>query len=138
MVRQKLLQSILILIATLISILPKQIKACEIDFEILKNKKAVYDTSDVFITKVNVILTHRSCPVALTQTQFKLEGLKVLGATDWKQISSMKWERKLKIKVIGSDNGKVFINAIRTCNKDGGFGSLKLNATPLTPVKKEE
>ncbi len=131
MLIKKLLQSIIIMIIAFMFILPKQAKACEIDFEILKNEKAVYDTSDIFVAKVNVILTHRSCPEALSKTKFKSEGLKIVGATDWKQISSMKWERKLKVKVTGTDNGKVFINAIRTCDRDGGFGSLKLKSKPF-------
>ena len=111
--------------------IPTLTQACEIDFEILKNEKAIYDTSEVFVAKVNVILTHRSCPIALKKTKFKTEGLKIVGATDWKQISTMKWERKLKVKVTGSDDGKVFINAVRTCDKDGGFGSLKVKSRPL-------
>lgn len=137
MINNKILQLILILIIVIMSISPKQAQACEIDFEILKNEKAVYDTSEIFVTKVNVILTHRSCTEALTKTKFKSEGLKIVGATDWKQITSRKWERKLKVKVTGTDNGKVFINAIRTCDKDGGFGSLKLESVPLKPTTEE-
>ncbi len=137
MTPKNILKLFLILAITFFFNLPKQTQACEIDFEIVKNEKAVYDTSDVFVAKVNVILTHRSCPEALSKTKFKSEGLKIVGATDWKQINSRKWERKLKIKVTGSDDGKTFINAIRTCDKEGGFGSLKLKSVPLKSIHKE-
>ena len=107
------------------------VKACEIEFEILKGKKEVYEVGDIIVVKVLVTLTHRSCPEALKKTKFKMNGLKVVGATEWKQIGAMDHERKLKIKVLGTEDGKLIFNAVRTCDKDGGFGSLKLEAIPL-------
>lgn len=105
-------------------------KACEIDFEIIKGKKDVYQVGDEIVVKVIVELTHRSCPEALKKTKFKMNGMKVTGSTGWKQITTMIYERKLKITITGTDNGKVTINVIRECDKDGGFGSLKLEAVP--------
>ena len=117
-----------ILFATFfLAITPRQVNACEIDFEIIKGRKKVYSVGDTIIVKTRVALTHRSCPVTLKKTKFKLNGLKVLGATKWKQLSSMEYERKLKILITGAKNNKVTLNAIRECDKDGGFGSLKLN-----------
>jgi len=109
-----------------ISFAPQKANACEIEFEILKGKKEVYNVGDTIIVKVMVKLTHRSCPVALKKTKFKLNGMKVLKSTKWKQLSSMDYERKLKIVVTGAKGKKVSLNAIRECEKDGGFGSLKL------------
>ena len=103
-------------------------QACEIDFEILKGEKEVYESGDIIIVKVKVTLTHRSCPVGLKKTKFTMEGLEVKGATSWEQKSQMVWERKLKIKFTGNNSGEVGINAIRTCDKDGGYGSLRLKA----------
>ena len=107
-----------------------QTKACEIEFEIIKGKKETYQKGDILIIKIKVTLTHRACPVALKKTKFKMNGLSVVGATDWKQISAMHYERKLKVKVLSNKDGKVVITAIRTCDKDGGFGSLELLAVP--------
>ena len=106
--------------------IPQKASACEIEYEILKGKKETYTVGDTIIVKVKVALTHRSCPVALKDTKFKLNGMKVLQATSWKQLSSMKFERKLKIVITGAKGNKVSINTIRECEKDGGFGSLKL------------
>lgn len=106
-------------------------KACEIEFEIVKGEKEKYEAGDIIVVKVVVTLTHRSCPIALKKTKFKMNGLKVVGATDWKEISAMVHERKLKLQVLSNKDGKLIFNAIRTCDKDGGFGSLKLEAIPI-------
>jgi len=106
-------------------------KACEIDFEILKGEKDKYEKGDVLVIIVKVKLTHRTCPVGLKKTKFKMNGLKVLGATKWKKLGAMEYERKLKLEVIGTKDGKLIFNAVRTCDKDGGFGSLKLEAIPI-------
>jgi len=108
----------------------KEVNACEIGFEITDNKKEIYDIGDVIVIKVNVTLTHRSCPIAMKQTKFTMKGLKVIATTEWKQLSTMVWERKLKMKVIGTKDGKLVLNAIRNCDKDGGFGSLILQSKP--------
>ena len=109
----------------------QETKACEIEFEIIKGKKKKYEVGDVIVLKIKVILTHRTCPEALSKTKFKMNGLKVVGATEWKQVSAMDYERKLKVKIVSNKDGKLIFNAIRTCDKDGGFGSLKLEAVPI-------
>ncbi len=101
-------------------------KGCEINFEILKGEKEVYESGDIIVVKVKVTLTHRSCPVAMKQTKFTMEGMEVEGATSWEQKSQMVWERKLKIKITGDASGEVGINSIRICDKDGGYGSLRI------------
>lgn len=113
------------------SFLTQEAKACEIEFEIVNGKKEKYEAGDIIVVKVIVTLTHRSCPEALKKTKFKMNGLKVVGATDWKEISAMDHERKLKLQVLSNKDGKLIFNAIRTCDKDGGFGSLKLEAIPV-------
>jgi len=109
----------------------QEVKACEIEFEIVKGKKEKYEAGDIIVVKVIVTLTHRSCPEALKKTKFKMNGLKVIGSTPWKELSAMDHERKLKLQVVSNKNGKLIFNAIRTCDKDGGFGSLKLEAIPV-------
>ncbi len=106
----------------------KETSACEIDFEILKGKKEIYNVGDTIVVFVKVVLTHRSCPEAIKKTKFEMNGMKVIKSTPWKQTSSMDFERKLMIVITGTEDGKLMINAIRTCDKDGGFGSLKLEA----------
>jgi len=107
-------------------ILPQEANACEIDFEIIKGKKEVYNAGDTIIVKVIVKLTHRVCPVAMKQTKFKLNGMKVIKSTSWKKLSEHDYTRKLIIVITNKKGKKVSINAIRECEKDGGFGSMKL------------
>ena len=115
----------------LVSFQPQEANACDIEFEIVDNEKNVYEVGDVLVVKIKVTLTHRSCPVALKQTKFTMKGLKVLGSTEWVQNSTMVWVRKLKMEVTGSTDGKLVLNVIRECDKDGGFGALKLTSIPL-------
>ena len=107
---------------------PQKALACEIEFEITDNKKEVYNVGDVLVIKVVVTLTHRSCPIAMEKTKFTMKGFKILGTTDWVQESTMVWTRKIKVEVSETNNGKLVFNAIRTCDKDGGFGALKLKS----------
>lgn len=120
---------IVILVIGLFSItfMPKTANACEIEFEITKGKKESYQVGDTLIVLVKVALTHRACPVALEKTKFQLKGLKVIKSTKWKQISANKWNRKLMIVVTNTKGGKLSLAAIRECDKDGGFGTLKLD-----------
>jgi len=122
---------ILLLGTILFSFSAQETQACEINFEIVKGKKETYKVGDIIVVRVIVTLTHRSCPEALKKTKFKMNGLKVLGATEWKQIATMDHERKLKLQVLSNKDGKLVFNAIRTCDKDGGFGSLILEAIPI-------
>jgi len=125
--KQKLLFTILLAISIVLST-SQTTKACEIEFEITKGEKESYKTGDTLVIKVLVKLTHRSCPVAMKKTKFKTKGLKVMKSTPWKETSTNEWERKLLTVVTAQSNGKINLSAIRECEKDGGFGSLKLEA----------
>ena len=106
--------------------MPQKANACEIEFEITKGKKDSYKVGDTIVVVVKVALTHRTCPVKLNKTKFKLKGLKVIKSTRWKKLSANDWERKLMIVVTGTKGKKLNLSAIRECEKDGGFGTLKL------------
>lgn len=107
-------------------LIPKAANACEIEFEIKKGKKEAYQVGDTIVVLVKVALTHRSCPVKMKQTKFSMKGLKVVKSTPWKQTAANDWERKLMIVVKESKEGKLNLTAIRECEKDGGFGTMKL------------
>ncbi|MCK5825376.1 MAG: hypothetical protein KAG96_08225 [Ichthyobacteriaceae bacterium] len=118
---------LMLLLGLFLTILPtKNANACEIEFEIVKGKKETYKAGDKIIVLVKVALTHRACPIGMKKTKFKTKGLKVVKSTKWKQISTNDWERKLMIVVEEGDN--LNITAVRECDKDGGFGSMKLVA----------
>jgi hypothetical protein len=100
--------------------------SCEIEFEIQGTKKATYKAGDEIIVKVRVTLTHRTCVVALNNTKFDTKGLEILGGTDWKEVTPGVWERKLKMKAAKTQNGKLILQVTRTCDKEGGSGTLTL------------
>ena len=119
---------VLLIISVFFTIItPKTTSACEIEFEITKGKKENYSSGDTIVVVVKVALTHRSCPVAMKKTKFKLKGLKVIKSTQWKQLAANDWERKLMMVVTETSGKTLNLTAIRECDKDGGFGSLKLN-----------
>jgi hypothetical protein len=124
----------LIVFAGMLISFPDQASACEIDFEIIKGEQESYQTGDQFMVLVKVVLTHRACPEAINKTKFKLQGLKVMKSTPWKEITTMEYRRKLIVKVVDDSTEKLVLNAIRTCDKDGGFGSLTLKAAPQDPA----
>jgi len=122
---------LLVLLGIFLAATPtKQVKACEIEFKILKGEKDSYKVGDTLVVLIEVKLTHRSCPVAMKKTKFKLNGMKVIKSTGWKQLSANDWERKLMIVVTESKGKKINLTAIRECEKDGGFGTLRLDVEP--------
>jgi hypothetical protein len=121
---------ILVVFAGMLISFPQQLSACEIDFEIIKGEKESYTAGDQFMVLVKVVLTHRACPEALNKTKFKMQGLKVMKSTPWKEITTMEHHRKLIVKVVDNSVEHFVLNAIRTCDKDGGFGSLTLAVAP--------
>lgn len=123
--------SIMVLIMVAVIAFSERSIACEIDMEVIKNKKDNYKIEDVLIAKATISLTHRNCHNSLQNTEFEVEGLKILGATEWEQLSSRTWERKFKIEVIGDKDGELEFKTIRKCNKGGGNGELNLKSEPV-------
>ena len=110
-----------------IALTPKQAEACEIEIEVTKGKKESYQVGDTIVLYVKVTLTHRSCPIKMKETKFNMKGLKVIKSTPWKQTAANDWERKLMTVVKATKDGKLNLTAVRECEKDGGFGSIKLD-----------
>lgn len=100
--------------------------ACEIEFKVIEGKKAKYEQGDKLIIETKVIFTHRNCPEGIKNTKFDADGVKILGATPWKETSSGIYVRKLKAEITEKGSGSASISATRTCDKEGGFGSISL------------
>ena len=122
------MMKIIIAVLFLFAFFITELNACEIDFTIIKGKKEKYSKGDELVVKVTVLLTHRNCPEGIKSTKFETQGVDILGATKWTSKNSTTFERKLKVKVTENKMDAVFISATRTCDKEGGFGSLKLMA----------
>jgi|YNPMSStandDraft_1061717.scaffolds.fasta_scaffold00208_13 hypothetical protein len=92
---------------------------CDPSITIEGEEKSKYKKNDELIVKVRIVNTHRNCSVDIKNTKFEQEGIKILSATDWKEIEPGIWERKLKIKITANKGQNAKINIIRPCSKGG-------------------
>lgn len=122
--KRKSLKTILLLIFGLFFAL--NIQACEIKFKVVGDEKESYQVGDEVVVAVTVVYTHRVCPEGIKKTKFNFTGVEALGATPWKEITEGKYTRKLKLKVTEQDKNKHLLSAVRTCDKDGGSGSITI------------
>lgn len=93
--------------------------ACEPMITIDGKEKSKYKTNEELILKVQITFTHRNCTVDIKNTKFEQEGVKILSATDWKEIEPGVWERKLKVKVTAEKGQTAKITVVRGCSKGG-------------------
>ncbi|MCY1719707.1 hypothetical protein OU798_05100 [Prolixibacteraceae bacterium Z1-6] len=107
-------------------------EACEIEFKILGDEnKESFKAGDEIIVQIDVVFTHRVCPEGIENTKFKYEGMAVLGATKWKETANGKFERKLKLKVLEGDEKEMILEAIRKCDKEGGYAKLSIKRASI-------
>lgn len=99
--------------------------ACDFSFKVDGNKKSCHP-GDVVEVTVELTLTHRICNVAPAQTKFKIDGVKVISASNWKQISANRYERTVKMEVLQDNKKNITLMATRTCDKEGGTGCFTM------------
>jgi len=104
----------------------KTAKACDIQFEIVDGEKTTYAVGDVVVVKVTITFIHRVCSSGIKSTEFDATGMDIVAATDWTESTTNIWTRKIKLKV--TEAGKLELSASRSCDKEGGFGSILLSA----------
>jgi len=117
-------------IAIICMLIAVQSNACEIEFSVNGDEKDSYNIGDEIIVLLTVKFTHNVCPEGIKLTDYATDGLNITAATKWKEISPNIWKRKLKLKVEGNPEGKLTLSASRTCEKEGGFGSIKFQSKP--------
>ena len=103
--------------------------ACEIEVKVVKGNKDSYAVGNVVIVAVDVFLTHNNCPEGIKATNFRSEGIKVLGAKKWKQTGPERYRRLLKAKIESAENGSAALHVRRTCDKEGAYGVLTVNVS---------
>jgi hypothetical protein len=117
----------IILLSTLMVLATCRLIACDIRLSIQEgSKKEVYETGDTVIIAAQVQLTHRICAVELKKTKFTYENLKILGATEWKEVKPGLYSRQIKVQVTNEKTGQAKIFAVRKCDKEGGYGVCTL------------
>ena len=100
--------------------------ACEVHIKVKGGQKESYRTGDEVVFEVTVFLTHHDCPEGIKATKFNGEGLKLLGATKWKEIATGTYVRLVKAKVTAAKDGAGALHARRKCDEEGGYGVVKL------------
>lgn len=105
---------------------PPDATACEILIKIKSGEKPAYQTGDEIVFEVTVYLTHHDCPEGIKATQFSGEGLKLLGATKWKEVALGTYVRLVKTQVTAARDGAGALHARRKCDKEGGYDVIQL------------
>jgi hypothetical protein len=121
---KNVLKIIFFMLATFVSV---QSQACDFEFKVVGEIKSVYKVGDEIIVIVTVKLSHRVCHETLDEVKFNFSGLKVLGATKWTEITGKEFERKFKLQVVDEAKATYTMSASRSCDKDGGRGSIAFN-----------
>ena len=114
----------LILVNSLLFISTGSALACQMEVE----RKSPADStpavgSDDVIT-VTYTQTHRNCTLPLKKTEFKAEGMKIVGATPWKEVKRGTFVRKFKVKYL--QPGEATFNVIRNCSRGGADELLRI------------
>lgn len=117
---------ITIIITALLITFPAKTKACDIIVSVDGSTKEAYKAGDVVIVKITVVLKHRNCDVDINETKINVSGSQIIASTKWVNTEGKTWERKIKVKILTDKLNKAVIVAERTCDKDGGKGSLIL------------
>lgn len=67
--------------------------------------------------------THGNCDIAIKDTKFKTDGMKVVSATEWTNENNT-YTRKIKVEITENNKDEVFIQAIRTCDRGGANNKM--------------
>jgi hypothetical protein len=118
--RKRFLSALILICSVFISA-----NACDFNFSVDGNKKNCRP-GEVIVLNVELTLIHRTCNVAPMQTKFKIDGVKVQSASNWKPVGGTKFERTIKLLVLNDGKKKVSVTAFRTCDKEGGTGTFSM------------
>lgn len=104
-------------------------QACELKFAISGEQKESYKAGEELIIEVTIVYTHRTCEIQLSDTKFTYEGMKILGATAWKEKAPNTFSRQIKISLLADALPEARLNIVRKCSKDGVVGTFKISKT---------
>lgn len=82
------------------------------------------NVGSVDVITITYTQTHRNCTLPLKKTEFKAEGMKIVGATPWKEVKRSTFVRKFKVKYL--QPGEATFNVIRNCSRGGADELLKV------------
>ena len=117
------------LLAFFMLVQPAITRACELKFSISGEKKEVYKIGEELIVEVTVVYTHRTCEIQLSDTKFTYEGMKILGATTWKEKAPNTFARQIKLSLLDDSLDQASLTITRKCSKEGAIGTFRISKT---------
>ncbi|MBR5784508.1 MAG: hypothetical protein IKY43_05005 [Bacteroidales bacterium] len=123
---KKILVALLLFVATAVSSY-----ACSIEFVLQDNKGKTVNPAKVKVGEEYVLVvrfetTHGNCGIPVDATKFKLDGIKVVKASDWKDEGNEVYTRKLKIKITENNKDAVSLIVERVCGRGGALAEYSL------------
>ena len=106
--------------------------ACVIESIVLGEEKGIYKVDDLIDIKLTVTMTCGGCPIPIEYYVYDTNGLEIIKEAEWKEIRRGRvYEREVKLKVIGNQEGKLAFSFRRPCGRGGGFTSINLNSEQI-------
>ena len=123
---KKVLVALLLFVVTAVSSY-----ACSIEFTLQDNKGKTVNPAKVKVGEEYVLVvrfetTHGNCGIPVDATKFKLDGIKVVKASDWKDEGNEVYTRKLKIKITENNKDAVSLVVERVCGRGGALAEYSL------------
>jgi len=122
------LRKILLVLAFSLLIISASL-GCELKFSITGENKTTYKPGEEVIVEIEVVYTHRKCEIELSDTKFTYSGIKILGATPWKEKNPATFSRQIKIQMLDDQKDEGILTISRKCSKEGVLGSIRFIKT---------
>lgn len=123
---KKFLVALLVFCATAVSTY-----ACDIQFTLQDKKGKTVNPAKVKVGEEYVLVvrfetTHGNCGIAVENTKFKLDGVKVVKASDWEDQGNEVYTRKLQVKIVDNKKETSSLVVVRECGRGGALAEFTL------------
>ena len=123
---KKFLVALLLLCATAVSVYACDIRFTLQDTEGKAIKPAKVKVGEEYVLVIRFETTHGNCGIAVENTKFKLDGIKVEKAADWEDQGNEVYIRKLRIKIVDNKKDTSSLVVVRECGRGGALASFYL------------
>ena len=123
---KKFLVALLLLCATAVSAYACDIRFTLQDTEGKGIKPAKVKVGEEYVLVIRFETTHGNCGIAVENTKFKLDGIKVEKAADWEDQGNEVYIRKLRIKIVDNKKDTSSLVVVRECGRGGALASFYL------------
>lgn len=105
--------------------------ACDIQFTLQDSKGKTVSPAKVKVGEEYVLVvrfetTHGNCGIAVENTKFKLDGVKVVKASDWEDQGNEVYIRKLQVKIVDNKKDTSSLVVVRECGRGGALAEFTL------------